>query len=139
MTKVDFYIIPETEKNLALRFVCRKIEALYAEPHRIYIHLDTLEETQQFNDLLWTFHDISFIPHEIVGENKNAPIKIGYQQKPQDINAILINLSEQIPNFYQEFKQIIEIVPEIEEWKKTSRIKFQAYKKNKDEIQSIKQ
>lgn len=138
MAKIDFYIIQETEKNLVFRFVCHFIEKAYAKHPSVYVHLDHLSDVHLLNELLWTFHDISFIPHSIVGNKENAPIQLGYQQKPKNITDILINLSSTIPDFYSEFNHIIEIVPEIEDWKKNSRLKFQTYKQNKHEIQTHK-
>lgn len=138
MTKINFYIINETEKNDALRFVCRLIEKMPLKNQKIYVHCDDHFSVQFFNDLLWTFHDISFIPHEIVGENKQTSIHIGYQEKPSETSDVLINLSSKIPLFYKEFGNIIEIVPEIEDWKNFSRMKYQTYKKNGDDLQTIK-
>ncbi len=127
---ITFYHLPYSSIEACGLYICRLTEKVYKKNHRIYIHTSSEHETKTLNDLLWTFKDISFIPHNIYEENPTspAPIQIGYSKKqPNEHNDILINLTSDIPNFYANFKHILEIVPNNINAKETGRKKHKFY------------
>ncbi|HEX4045697.1 MAG TPA: DNA polymerase III subunit chi [Gammaproteobacteria bacterium] len=113
MTKVQFHILPHTRAPLAWQYVCGLVEKLYDEqPESIYLHTDSKADAERLNDLLWTYRDDGFLPHQLYQPNAtDTPprIQIGFAENP-GLNGTLINLSQQVPSFYCDFKQIIEIV-----------------------------
>jgi DNA polymerase III subunit chi len=132
MALVDFYLIQETQINEAYRFICRLLDKAYQQKNRIYVHANSLDEAKTLDDLLWTFRDDGFIPHEIYeGKPASSPlvlIQIGYKTAPANEQDILINLTETVPDFFPQFQRVLEIVPNNENAKKISRSKFRIYR-----------
>jgi len=110
--RIDFYLIPETNAIDGLRFTCRVVEKAYEQNHQVFIYAENLAQAHQLNDSLWTFKDISFIPHQLIGEPSDIipPIQIGSDNALPDHRDILINLHPQLPVFFDQFDRVIEIV-----------------------------
>ncbi len=135
--KIDFYIISEKTTQAVLLFICRLVEKAYQNQKSALIYVDDEKSAQKINDLLWTFRDISFIPHEIIGDNSNASIQIGYgNQRPVGTSDILFNLASTVPIFANEFNRIIEIAPEEPTWQNSARQNFRYYKSQGYEMNS---
>lgn len=126
-TRIDYYLIPETTEREKRTFACRLIEKAFSQHHHLYIHTASAAEANLFNDLLWTFRDISFLPHSMIGE-KPAPIQIGFETPSLEQYDILINLNSSVPPFFSRFERIIEIVPDDPELQKQSRVHYRYYK-----------
>jgi len=113
MLRSDFYFIPQAGPQARLYFACRLLEKAYQQTQQVYVHLENAEKARFFDQLLWTFRENSFIPHHLLEEQSaaNSPIQIGYSPQPQTQAEILLNLQDEIPDFYTQFKRILEIVP----------------------------
>jgi len=84
--RVDFYVLPGTEARARLKFACRVAEKAYLAGQRVFVWLEDAAELQSFDDLLWTFADRSFVPHEIYGDARqwqDTPVLLGWQTQPQ--------------------------------------------------------
>ena len=88
------------------------------------------------DQLLWTFEQISFIPHTTVKNyDKSTPIFL-YNESDKSINFdinqfdTLFNLNDSISKNYLNYKTIIEFVLPDENKKIYSRKKYQLYKSN---------
>ncbi len=127
--RIDFYIIPEKTSQAALMFACRLVEKAYNNKNTSYIYVEDEARAQQINDLLWTFRDISFIPHDLVGNNSTSlPIQIGFgQHEPEIIPDILFNLTSGVPEFSTKFNRIIEIAPQEPSWQNSARQNYRHY------------
>ncbi|HVY54056.1 MAG TPA: DNA polymerase III subunit chi [Gammaproteobacteria bacterium] len=110
MPTIDFYMIPAQGDQARLLFACRLLEKAFQQQHQIYVHLGDLSQAQILDNLLWTFKDDSFIPHQIYTENQahSSPILIGHA-KSAPHHDILLNLDNEIPSFHGEFNRILEI------------------------------
>lgn len=128
--RVDFYILAEADTQAGWRFACRLVEKAYRHKQRLYVHCADQAAAHQFDELLWTFDDISFVPHQLAGETSKypAPIVIGYGSKEPPASAILLNLTDEIPAFYSNHKRIMEIVYGNEATRTTSRERFKQYR-----------
>lgn len=140
MNRLDFYVLQGQTANTYLSFVCRLIEKAYKQKHHIYIHTDSLEMNRRLDELLWTFRDVSFIPHQVIEEQTpaTAPIQIGQQIAADMPRDILINLATVVPNFYADFSRVIEIVLEVEPWRSDARKKYQFYREQGCQIETHK-
>ena len=127
---VDFYVLNSLAKEGAYRFLCRLVDKAYPLQKQIYIHTSSHEEAQRIDELLWTFRDTSFIPHQqVTGEHPVDPmltVTIAVDKPKQLIADILFNLSREVTPYFSEFTRIIEIVSEEE--KNQSRNKDKLYK-----------
>ena len=128
--KAAFYILTQTTLKARDLYTCRLIEKAYAQERKIYIHTASLPEAQNFATQLWTFRDISFVPHEIYSQNSmpETPVLIGYNDAPPENKDILINLTAVIPPLYNQFVHIITVIPNDDQWKIPARQQYQTYK-----------
>lgn len=139
MTQVDFYLLNSAEEPLCDSFICRLVEKIYRQRHTIYIHCKDRQETHRLDELLWTFNDISFIPHNLYGEGPDSPppVQLGFDVTPKK-SDVLINLSTTIPIFYTSFQRILEIVPQNEALQAVAREHYQFYKTQNLTLQTHK-
>lgn len=134
--RVDFYLLASEHPEERSVLVCRLIEKAYTKGHRVYVHCANQVDAEHIDELLWTFKEDSFIPHNLQGEGPEPPppVQIGYSKDPRGFNDILINLSQTIPEFYSKFKRIIELVINQEEDKVLSRSKYKTYRSQRCEL-----
>ncbi|OGT06158.1 MAG: hypothetical protein A2103_02775 [Gammaproteobacteria bacterium GWF2_41_13] len=113
MTRVDFYLTSEINAQEILRLACRVLEKAYEQNCQVYVLAESMIQANQLNDLLWTFRDVSFIPHQLVGESLPIPppIQIGCDIEQSPTQEVLLNLQKNIPENFDQFQRIIEIVP----------------------------
>ena len=131
--KVDFYILSGGGESGHTRYTCRLAEKAYKLKHHIYIHVNNGVEAQQLDELLWTFSQDSFVPHELcadpLSESKpESPIIIGYNNVAPDGYGMLINLSQGIPKFYKQFDRVAEVVADADTLRQISREHFRFYR-----------
>ncbi len=131
MSQVDFYVIGGAGEQTRQRFACRLAEKAYRLDNTVHIHATDRQAVQQIDDLLWTFRDGSFVPHEILEApvaEPPAPITIGCDSAPSRNCDLLINLSEEIPAIAESFPRVAEIVTSDEDARTLSRKRFVDYR-----------
>ena len=52
--------------DVRLRLACRVAEKAYLAKQKVVVLLDDAEALRRFDELLWTFGDGSFVPHDAV-------------------------------------------------------------------------
>lgn len=138
--KTVFYLLPDTEiKNRDL-YICRLVEKACQNNKKVFIHSSSLTEAQTIDTQLWTFRDISFIPHMIYNDENGCLLNqalIGYGAiPPENYCDVLINLSNEIPSFYNKFQHVIEVILADDNAKIIGRKKYKIYQQNKYEMES---
>lgn len=131
MSKVDFYVIGGAGLETRQRFACRLAEKAYKLHNTVHIHVADQQSLKQLDDLLWTFRDGSFVPHEILESGPGtpmAPITIGCSAAPARDCDLLINLSDDIPAIADSFPRVAEIVTSDEDARSRSRKRFVDYR-----------
>ena len=71
MPEASFYILPSQSLSDRFLFACKLIEKAYRCGQYCYVVTDSLQQSQQLDNLLWTFRKNSFIPHQIFDEPDN--------------------------------------------------------------------
>lgn len=111
MTRIDFYLLEDTHPLARYRFACRMAEKAYLLGHCVHIHAESATSTRQLDELLWTFRDGSFVPHEVEpDESDSCPVSIGHSDVPSSANEVLINLAATVPPFFSRFERVAEIL-----------------------------
>lgn len=129
MTRVDFYILADSESQARLQFVCRLVEKAYKQQHRIYIHTDSEATSKELDLLLWSFKVESFVPHHLFGDDStSAPVAIGHGADCGDHHDVLVNLSTSVPDFFSRFERCTEVVIQQDEVLQSTRQHFAFYK-----------
>ncbi|MDP3561442.1 MAG: DNA polymerase III subunit chi [Legionellaceae bacterium] len=134
--RVDFYLLTNEEPQANWLVACRLLEKAYQRGHRVFVFCEHASDASLIDELLWTYKDNSFIPHNLQGEGPEPPpaVQIGYDQEPRGYNDILLNMSSAIPAFHTRFRRIIEIVQANEDAKEISRNHFREYRKHGYEL-----
>jgi DNA polymerase-3 subunit chi len=131
MARVDFYILPGSGEVTRQQFACRLAEKAYRLENRVHIHVANRDSLQKLDDLLWTFRDGSFIPHEILGATPGTPASPVTISCDDDLHIecdLLINLAESIPSSASSFPRVAEVVTSDEDSKMQSRKRFIDYR-----------
>jgi len=140
MPKADFYILPCADENKILFFACRLAEKAYQQQHRIYFHMQNTNHAHKLDEMLWTWRDESFLPHNLVGEGPDPapPIQIGAGMIPNTQRDILINLSQTLPEQYAQFARILEIISSDESSQNAARERYRIYRDQQYTLQTHK-
>ena len=131
MAKVDFYILRASGEFARQQFACRLAEKAYKLDNRVHIHASGPESAAKLDDLLWTFRDGSFVPHELLGPSGAppvSPVTIGSGRFPDGDCDLLINLGDAVPGAVASFPRVAEVVTSDEECKSLSRQRFVDYR-----------
>jgi DNA polymerase-3 subunit chi len=128
--RVDFYLLSSDQPDAKWLVACRLLEKAYSKGHRVFVYCNNRQDAEHLDELLWTFRDDSFIPHNLQGEGPEPPppVQIGYDKEPRGFNDILLNLSQETPTFYTKFKRVIELVTNLETEKELSRMHYKEYR-----------
>jgi len=110
--RVDFYVIGSADARDRLELACRLTEKAWLRGHRVFVRTGSGDEARAFDDLLWTFHDRSFVPHEIAvpGAGTTAPVVIGTDLPQAGTDQLLLNLGPDVPDGYALFARVAEII-----------------------------
>lgn len=129
MTRIDFYILNSQQENSRELFCCRLAEKAYQQGHRIYINVRDSSQLGRLDQLLWTFRDGSFLPHELYqGETGAAAVQLGLHQQPGDHHDVLINLADETPLFFSQFARLADITTQQDEIAAPARKRFKFYR-----------
>ena len=132
MTRVDFYILDGDSSDGLQRFACRLIDKAWQRGMRCYVNAATAEQAARLDDLLWTFRDISFIPHAQApaepGDSKRLAALIGSGEEPGEELDLLINLSDEVPSFFSRFERVAELVDNETTRRSAGRERFRFYR-----------
>lgn len=131
MAKVDFYLLSASGEHARQLFACRLAEKAYKLKNRVNICVPSQDAARVMDDLLWTFRDISFVPHEIVTPadgQPDAPVTIACGGLPGNEYELLINLCDASPENFGSFPRVAEIVSSDEESKSRGRQRFVDYR-----------
>jgi DNA polymerase-3 subunit chi len=141
MSKVDFYILPGSGEMARQQFACRLAEKAYRLENNVHIHVADAACLQKLDELLWTFRDGSFVPHEIIDNNSDnavSPVTLGCNELSRSDCGLLINLGESIPSSASSFPRVAEVVTSDESSLMRSRQRFADYRDQGHELDTHK-
>ncbi len=96
MARVDFYVLESGPSDASERFVCRLVGRVFAASERLWIRVADEAAAAELDARLWTFDELSFIPHArpndpVAGE---TPILIDPAPPGPDTPGVILNLAE---------------------------------------------
>ena len=139
MARVDFYILAATGEPSRHKFACRLAEKAYRLKHTVHIHTANRQQAEVLDELLWTFRDGSFVPHEVLnmpGHPASAPVTIGFDETGIGNQDLLINLTDEIPEMAASFPRVAELVTSDEQSRQLSRKRFVRYRELGAELET---
>lgn len=133
MSRVDFYVLADQAPDARLRYACHLAEQAVQEGRRVYLQTSGQGETQRLDDLLWTFNDRSFLPHEIhtagsAPKHERVMILLGEASAPPSHRALLVNLTADLPAELPAYERIAEIVDADPGRKQRARERYRLYR-----------
>ena len=138
VTQVDFYVLDRVDEHARNTLACRLAEKAWRLENTIHIHTMTRADAEHMDELLWTFRDGSFVPHELAGSGTGAPITIGYGSDTVETRDLLITLCDEIPPFAASFPRVAELVTSEENCRQKSRERYATYRDNGHKIETHK-
>lgn len=132
MSRVDFYVLAEDMPDARLRHACRLVEEAAASGAHVYVQTSGPSEAQRLDDLLWTYNDRSFLPHEIFSGQPAAhalvKVMLGTSAGPPTHRQLLVNLTESVPADLEAYERVAEIVDVDPERKRSARERYKVYR-----------
>jgi DNA polymerase-3 subunit chi len=130
--RVDFYILDESSAAARLKLACRLAEKAYLSAQTALVWHTDAEELKAFDDMLWTFMDGSFVPHEMLtagdASTQDTPVLLSAGAAPPADVDIIINLAPDVPGCLSRTRRIAEIIDGDDSRRRAGRARFKAYR-----------
>jgi DNA polymerase-3 subunit chi len=129
--RVDFYVAEAAGVDVRQLLACRFAEKAYAARQKVVVLLDDAEQVRRLDELLWTFADGSFVPHDTftdAGTACEAPVALTTGALPAGHSDVLVNLSSGVPPFFESFTRVAEFLDARPEVRAAGRERFKAYR-----------
>ncbi len=123
--RFDFYL-SETPKTLNhWQVACRLLTKIHQQQQQAFVLCADQASAEYLDELLWTFQEDSFIPHNLVGEGPDMPpaIQLGWQRPPLHQRNILLVVATSLPDEYNDFNRVLIVISdEVEEREAARRL-----------------
>lgn len=129
MTRIAFYVGSSEHLQARLLLACKLVEKALAQALHVYIHTDQFSTSARMDELLWTYSDLSFIPHALMpNTERGLKVLIGHDSEPPEPYELLINLSNEIPSFFERFERMAEVIDQEATILVAGRKRYQTYR-----------
>jgi DNA polymerase-3 subunit chi len=144
MPQVEFHILSEAGDVPRLRYACQLIEQAYAKGERSYVYAANDEQAKRMDEMLWTFRDQAFIPHELSSDASPSHPRImavigTTLDAPADFQTLMINLCDAMPETLGNFTRICEVVDADAQHKQLARERYRLYRDQGCQLQTVNQ
>ena len=127
--RVDFYVQAAEAPKGHLTLACRVTAKADQAGHRIYLRCEDAQQANELDELLWTFSQSSFVPHQLVSSGRSdAPVTIGHTPPKSEDTEVIVSLThEPIPDMGR-FARIAEIVGHDSTQRESGRKRYRFYR-----------
>jgi DNA polymerase III subunit chi len=90
-----------------------------------------LSDAKAMDDLLWTFNERSFVPHDLCVDEKfdaATPVHIGLDGSKLPAVDLLVNLTDRLPEGLERYTRVAEIIDADVERRRLGRERFKSYR-----------
>ncbi len=139
MARVDFYVLSQAGRSAQLHFACRLAEKVYRLANTVQLFTESEQEARQLDELLWTFRDGSFVPHELVSNEDDlveSPVLISTRENLAQKPDLLINLTWSLPASAGTLPRIAELVTSDDDARAAGRRRFADYRDQGHELET---
>jgi DNA polymerase-3 subunit chi len=138
MPQIDFYTLAENSRTLRLKAACQLAERAFLSGERVLVWLQDPRTQASFDDLLWTFGDRSFVPHEALAADPagcEAPVQLfAGPQLPAAALAggfsTLLALRDEPSEQALSFPRVIEVIDTEPACRAAGRARFRFYREH---------
>ena len=128
--QIDFYVLQGQSPGGRFKLACRIVEKAYRLGHRVYVRTGNSDDTNVLDDLLWTFSQNSFIPHQLSAESdsRESPVVIGEHPPKAEGTDVVISVADDPVSNFTAYPRIVEIVGYEDDEKASGRNRFRYYR-----------
>jgi len=130
--RADFYVLKRADARARNVFACRLTEKAYLKDLKVLVLTGDDAQAREFDGLLWTFSDDSFVPHQIVSAaqpaEESAPVCIAVDPAIAPPVDLVVHLGNHPPDSLTRFARIAEIIDSDENRKRLGRERFKFYR-----------
>ena len=127
MTRIEFHF--NTSERLL--HTCRLVRKARAQNLRIAV-VGAPATLKQLDAELWRFQDVSFLAHCTAQDppeiQRASPVALGPDPHAWGINEVLLNLGDEVPDDFERFARLIEIVSSDDHGCFQARVRWKHYK-----------
>lgn len=130
MPEAWFYVLPERSAADA-RYTCCTVASRWRKEGRsLCVYTRDRERAEAMDDLLWTFRDVSFLPHGLAdqADAEETGLVVAWADRLPGHRDTLINLSDDVPGCAGEFARLVEIVPPAGDERERARARYRIYR-----------
>jgi DNA polymerase III subunit chi len=131
-TRVDFYVLSTREASDRRRFACRLTAKAYLQNLRVIVWSESEADAKLIDDLLWTFDDRAFVPHQLSRDeelaDRSTPVHVTVGLGRVDAADLLVNLTDREPQGLTRFARVAEIIDADPERRRLGRERFKVYR-----------
>ncbi len=135
MTRIDFYILPDSELHARYLFACKLIQKTFKMGHKIVLLCDNEKTLNTMDELLWQFCEHSFLPHKTFSDDQADDLSSNIllitnndmDRLEHHYHDLLINLSGPIHPCFSRFERVSEIVIQEPQVLLDTRANYQFY------------
>ena len=130
--RIDFYVLQNPPPSGRYKLACRIIEKAYRLGHKVYVKTDNTDDANMLDDLLWTFSQSSFIPHQLDADSdvEISHVFIGEHPSTREGTDVVISVSDEPVSEFNAYPRIIEIVGYENDEKASGRNRFRYYREH---------
>ncbi|MGH8209633.1 MAG: DNA polymerase III subunit chi [Steroidobacteraceae bacterium] len=131
--RVDFYILEGASSSARLKLACKLAEKAYLASQSVLVWHTDPAELRSLDDMLWTFSDSSFVPHDVLpssGARGDIPVLLspGVMPSANANTDIIINLAAELPACLSQTRRVVEIIDGDDARRRAGRARFKAYR-----------
>lgn len=131
MERADFYVLDGSDSRARWKFACQEIEKAFLAEERVLVWLDNPEDLAGFDELLWTFADRSFVPHEPItpeSDWEETPVLLSAGRTPPSPPQVIVNLSASMPADIAAATRVVEIIDNDAVRRQSGRERYRQYR-----------
>lgn len=136
--RVEFYAIEKPRfQGKALELVCVLAQKAFENSVPTLILVDSIAVAETVDELLWSFNDDAFVPHQIAGDDDDVdcPVLIVPPEIDSPLRPLTVNLRSLAVG--EGAERVIELIPDDEAEKAAARGRWSAYKRRGHEPQKV--
>ena len=131
MERADFYVLEGSDSRERWKFACHEVEKAFLAEQRVLVWFDDADELARFDDLVWTFADRSFVPHEPVTPESDwdeTPVLLSAGRAPPSPPQLIVNLAAALPPGVDTALRVVEIVDADAARRQSGRERYKQYR-----------
>jgi len=130
--RVDFYVLDAEDSRQRWVIACRLAEKAYLRELRAVLLANSAGDARALDQLLWTFSDRSFVPHdrfeERLAAESAAPVHLSADAASAPPADVLVNVSDRLPEGFERYRRVAEVIDGEPRRRELARARFKAYR-----------